>query len=229
MTEDRKSKYHKNVCSDCNRFIEIRNQKLNLCKTCLRRYKQLQAPKIYCADGCGQLIPSIDRHGRPCKYKIGHGNRTISKGLPDGKSMSSKGYINSKDPSHKFATKRGVVRDHRLSYEEYNKCCLLPWSVVHHKDGDKTNNGGSNLEAFFSNGKHMRETYRKDTSGRFCADCGTNNTKKNKKGVKIWYEIYMSIWLCKKCGDRFFYLLRKSVKNSKIQPLRTGQKPEIHG
>lgn len=210
MTEKKKSRYHKNVCSDCNRFIEIRNQKLNLCKTCLRKYKQLQAPKIPCADGCGTIIPSIDRHGRPCKFKKGHERRIKSRGLPDGKTMSSKGYINRRNPNHKFATKKGVVRDHRLSYEEYYNVCLLPWSVIHHIDGDITNNHWSNLQAFFSNSIHMSETYSKDTSDRYCSDCGSNETYINKKGVKVWNEIYKNIWLCKKCYDGYYHWLKKS-------------------
>ena len=38
-------------------------------------------------------------------------------------------------------------RLHRLVYEDYHKVTLLENTVIHHKDGDKTNNCILNLEA----------------------------------------------------------------------------------
>lgn len=40
----------------------------------------------------------------------------------------------------------GNKRLHRLFYEDYYKCTLLPNSVIHHKDGNKLNNRIENLE-----------------------------------------------------------------------------------
>ena len=35
---------------------------------------------------------------------------------------------------------------HRHLFEQYHKVCLLPWSVIHHKDGNKKNNAIWNLQ-----------------------------------------------------------------------------------
>lgn len=35
---------------------------------------------------------------------------------------------------------------HRVLYEQYYNCCLLPWIVLHHKDGNRKNNSIENLE-----------------------------------------------------------------------------------
>ncbi len=35
---------------------------------------------------------------------------------------------------------------HRHLFEQYHKCCLLSWSVIHHKDGNKKNNAIWNLQ-----------------------------------------------------------------------------------
>ena len=48
-------------------------------------------------------------------------------------------------PEHPQANSRGYVFEHRLVYEEYHKCCLLSWSIIHHDDGDKENNEIGNL------------------------------------------------------------------------------------
>ena len=48
-----------------------------------------------------------------------------------------------------------MMAEHRLVMEEKLGRLLLPSEVVHHKDGNKTNNHPDNLELFSSNGKHI--------------------------------------------------------------------------
>lgn len=50
---------------------------------------------------------------------------------------------------------------HRLIYEDYYNITLLPWTDIHHKDGNKTNNEISNLEAIFHD-EHSRNHMKGD-------------------------------------------------------------------
>ena len=61
-------------------------------------------------------------------------------------------------------------RLHRLIYEDYYKVTLLPWTHIHHIDGNKLNNDISNLEAMFGN-VHNSEHQK-----------GKNNSMYGKKG-----------------------------------------------
>lgn len=49
----------------------------------------------------------------------------------------------------------GYVMEHRLVMARLLNRCLLPWEVVHHKDGDKTNNNLTNLELITDKRFHM--------------------------------------------------------------------------
>lgn len=59
-------------------------------------------------------------------------------------------------PNHPFATKGHAVAEHRLIMEDILKRYVLPHEVVHHKDGNPTNNDPDNLALFRSNADHLR-------------------------------------------------------------------------
>ena len=72
-----------------------------------------------------------------------------------GRTKALNGYIWILYPDHPEAKKyHGYIPEHRLVMEKMIGRRLLPGEVVHHKDGDKTNNDPSNLELFASNGEH---------------------------------------------------------------------------
>jgi len=62
-----------------------------------------------------------------------------------GKRHLDSGYINIYQPNHPHAYGNHYIREHRLVMEQYLGRYLEPNELVHHKDGNKTNNNISNL------------------------------------------------------------------------------------
>jgi hypothetical protein len=123
-----------------------------------------------CACGCGlKIIPYQIENGRirkdrPIRFKKYHQNKFIAwipKNFPDrkgnknqnwrgGKYTDNCGYNHIRKAEHHFAEQNGYVLEHRLVWEEYHKAILLPWSVVHHKNGVRDDNRIENLEGMMS-------------------------------------------------------------------------------
>jgi hypothetical protein len=59
-----------------------------------------------------------------------------------------KGYRQLYYPTHPQCDHDGFVMEHRLIYEKYYNCNLLPWANLHHKNSIPTDNRIENLEAF---------------------------------------------------------------------------------
>ncbi|MGD1838327.1 MAG: HNH endonuclease [Nitrososphaeraceae archaeon] len=99
---------------------------------------------IYCACGCRFTKRKYDRWGRKSKYIQGHNNRG-KKGLKGGYHVTN-GYRFILKTDHHLADSKGYVPEHRLKFEEYNNCCLLPCAAIHHRNGNKLDNSKENLE-----------------------------------------------------------------------------------
>lgn len=59
-------------------------------------------------------------------------------------------------PDHHRARSNGYVREHILIAEKLLGRCLAEGEVIHHINGDKTDNRAENLMVFRNHGDHMR-------------------------------------------------------------------------
>lgn len=91
-------------------------------------------------------IPRLARKARPEKNVHWKGGRTIDKN----------GYVLVHRPGHPNSVKSGYIREHRLVMSESIGRPLRPGEVVHHIDGDRTNNRIENLQLFSKNADHLR-------------------------------------------------------------------------
>src|ERR1700682_45731 len=78
------------------------------------------------------------------------------KGWKGGRTIDKSGYVLVWNPDHPQANHAGYVREHRLVAEEILGRFLTRDEVVHHKDGDRSNNDPENLQVFDSNADHLR-------------------------------------------------------------------------
>ena len=83
-----------------------------------------------------------------------------------GKYLDSDGYYKIWSPNHPFKDGRGYVFEHRLVYERYYNCCLLPWILIHHINEIKTDNRIENLDPM-TREEHSRYHFKNKKIGLF--------------------------------------------------------------
>lgn len=157
-----------------------------------------------CLCGCGQ--ETIFRRGKRNKYIHGHnGKKENNPFWKGGKYQDTRGYIYRLNPLHPHTNKMGYIPEHRLVYEEYYKCCLLPWIEIHHINNIKDDNRIENLQAL-TKSIHASISNIKDKSNRHCLLClsPTTYTRRNRNNYEDWFH-YKEGFICNKCYYKHSY------------------------
>ena len=102
------------------------------------------------------------KHSEKTKRKMRENHPDLSgKNNPcwkGGKYKTKSGYVYIWKPDHPYAKNHRYIAEHRLVIEKHLKRYLKPSEIVHHIDGDKSNNKLKNLK-LFSNMKTHRECH----------------------------------------------------------------------
>lgn len=120
-------------------------------------------------------------------------------------------------PDYFSSSKYGRVYEHIYVYQEYNKCCLLPWGQVHHKDPVRNgycNNMPWNLEGMMKQihidlhmkGNQYGKNNIKNMDDRICSFplCKNPNIKS-----KLWSKDVNDQWLCQSCYSKIHHYRQK--------------------
>lgn len=104
--------------------------------------------------------PNPNKRCQPCTAKAATGeNGTNWKG---GRVRHSEGYteirVSKDDFFHSMSNKHGYVAEHRLVMARHLNRHLLPWEIVHHKNGIRDDNRIENLELLPTRKYHISDT-----------------------------------------------------------------------
>ena len=156
-----------------------------------------------CKCGCGEQIQLYEPRHKVLRYFINHHH---SRGKNNnhwngGRYKTRFNYILSYQPNHPFCEMKGYIMEHRLIYEQFHKCCMLKWGVIHHKNEVKDDNRIENLEGM-TKFNHVRLHHKTIPIDRFCVLCRTGKTIINKRTKRPdWYK-FKDDFICRKCYDK---------------------------
>lgn len=135
--------------------ITCREKIERICPICGRKFI---TAKNYLKRGRGKYC-SLSCAGKIGRLKLKQIKPQNGKDNPNwrgGVTKCTKGYIMVYAPKHPYATKSGYIMEHRLVMEKYLGRYLKPYEVVHHIDGDITNNSIENLKLFSDTSEHTK-------------------------------------------------------------------------
>lgn len=173
----------------------------------IRVYESFVLGKCRCS--CNIDIKLRNVSGYLSKTSKGHGVKNKAHNwMPKGKDhykyrekvIDNDGYILIKVKNHPFANWNNRVREHRLVYERYYNCILLPYTQIHHIDGNVQNNSIENLQPTY-NGIHRQKYHLLDRIGWTCAICQTMKCRKWRY-IDFIHEI---IRICANCHRNVYY------------------------
>lgn len=200
-----KKDIYKGRCQDCYRK--------NLIKE-----RQLQAPQIKCACGCGELIPSVGKNGLPQTYKNNHHSKGENNGNYKRGWFITQGYKKLTGyQGHPNASKKGEIREQILVMSQFLGRPLTKTEVVHHKNEDKLDNRIENLE-LTDRSKHQnihnpKKGTGKDWTGTVCIECNGETTYPDKNGNPHWmlHPVTKKPYVCMRCYRRIKSQIQVSV------------------
>lgn len=158
-------------CQNCNQFFEpTKNQRYCSAKckwTFTNKNRALKPNVIFDCKVCGNHIekyvsPSSIKSGKYtnefCSRKCKGKGQTAENhwNWKGGRILEADGYVMIYFPKHPNANNKGYVFEHRLVMEAHIEAYLSPMEVVHHKNGNRSDNRIENLELFASNAEHKR-------------------------------------------------------------------------
>lgn len=130
-------------CAVCSKHVE----------RYMTPYDQKQYPPLYCSRKCAGIAHRGESHPM----------------WSGGRRVNDQGYVLVYKPDHPHADAKGHMREHRLVMEQHLGRLLLPVEVVHHINGDTSDNRIANLQLFANNAEHKRHdiAFRdRDADGR---------------------------------------------------------------
>jgi hypothetical protein len=155
--------------------------------------KRIERHLIDCACGCGTKIYDINSYGRPRRYIHGHNNRGGRCSSWNEGRTKKNGYWIIKKPDHPQANNQGYIMEHRLVYEDSRNCCILPWAIIHHRDGNRANNVWYNLMLVVRS-EHSKIHHPRKDLGAICR-CGSMNIR--LRGIRNDRQRFR----CNDCND----------------------------
>jgi hypothetical protein len=196
-------------CLDCDKLLKRWDYK-NRCQLCHGRIKQKKSPRIECACGCGEIIPSININGKPMRYKHGHGNSQEKNNFWKGGQTTDNGYKSLSIRKHPNKTKGSRIPEHRLVMSQFLGRPLESYELVHHKNKDKKDNRIENLE--LTTRKEHPSKHKKHTGNEFCSDpeCIHPTETRFRRNSFEWYKDGKGGHLCDVCYNRKMRRLRNN-------------------
>lgn len=130
-------------------------------------------------------------------------------------SLTPRGYVLIYAPFHPRAPKGGYVYEHRLVMENTLGRMLERHEVVHHKDGDKTNNDATNL-VLTTQSAHAREHAERGITyvNCVCDYCGASFQRQLGKFSRTAKNLYCS----RVCTAKGSWVTRRALNPTETPP-----------
>jgi len=168
---------------------------------------------IECACGCEEVIFRYGNNRSLRLYKKYHHMNGQNSFNWNGGIKYSHNYRYIHMPDYFSVQNNGYVAEHIYVFQEYNKCCILPWAEVHHIDPVREgycNNMPWNLMGL-TKAQHRTLDRTKKSDDWKCSKCNEGTYLKHN-GRPMWYYDENDKLLCKRCYDKSKWVKKERKK-----------------